>query len=152
MNPSNKKKSEQLEMNFSTACNRLRRNMMFRLIQDAGKNICYRCDEVIEKADDFSLDHKIDWLNSKNPIDLFWDLDNISFSHKSCNSCHSVKPTIAYGVTKLKNRTKPYQVRCWDGKKQALVGYFVTPEEAAKAYDEKVKELGLRGRPTNMAQ
>lgn len=33
----------------------------------------------------FSIEHKIPWLDSEDPTGLFFNLDNISFSHKSCN-------------------------------------------------------------------
>lgn len=33
----------------------------------------------------FSIEHLVPWLDSNNPIELYFDLDNISFSHLSCN-------------------------------------------------------------------
>ena len=33
----------------------------------------------------FSIEHKTPWLDSGDPIGLYFDLDNISFSHLSCN-------------------------------------------------------------------
>ena len=36
--------------------------------------------------DNFSIEHIEDWEYSETPIELFFDLDNISFSHKLCNS------------------------------------------------------------------
>ncbi|MBP7540882.1 MAG: hypothetical protein KA802_13235 [Saprospiraceae bacterium] len=33
----------------------------------------------------FSIEHKVSWLNSNNPVELYFDLNNISFSHLSCN-------------------------------------------------------------------
>ena len=32
-----------------------------------------------------SIDHKTPWLHSEDPRGLFFDIDNIAFSHKSCN-------------------------------------------------------------------
>ena len=77
------KKAKQLGMPFGTACNRLRKELLFKLAKLCGLDTCGRCGERIEKADDLSIDHKIDWLDT-DP-DLFWDLDNIQFSHKTCN-------------------------------------------------------------------
>ena len=37
-------------------------------------------------VDEFSVEHKIPWLDSDDPIGLFFSLDNIAFSHHSCNS------------------------------------------------------------------
>lgn len=35
--------------------------------------------------ENFSVEHKIPWLDSENPVKLYFDLDNIAFSHLSCN-------------------------------------------------------------------
>ncbi|KKL25623.1 hypothetical protein LCGC14_2403400, partial [marine sediment metagenome] len=40
----------------------------------------------IDNIDDFTIEHKIPWLD--NDSDLFWDLDNIAFSHNRCNRPH----------------------------------------------------------------
>ena len=143
MSKSNQLKSQKLGMNFSTASNRLRRILMFNLLKECNKNTCYRCKSVIQSPDDFSIDHKVDWMYSKNPIQLFWDVDNIAFSHKSCNIRAGRLPKEGRykGVTKLKGtkqRNKPYQARFWDGKKQVLIGYYTDAKEAAKAYDTKI--------------
>lgn len=36
--------------------------------------------------DNFSIEHKIPWLDSDDPVDLFFNLENIDFSHLLCNS------------------------------------------------------------------
>ena len=81
----NDKKTEQLGMNFSTASGRLRKMIMFNLIKKMDENWCYRCGGEIESPEDLSTEHKISWLDSETPQELFFDLENISFSHKSCN-------------------------------------------------------------------
>lgn len=35
--------------------------------------------------DTFSIEHKEAWLDSEDPVGMYFDLDNISFSHHSCN-------------------------------------------------------------------
>ncbi len=51
---------------------------------------CFRCDEQILNIKDFTIDHKKEWLyNDKN---LFWDINNIAFSHLSCNSAAARQP------------------------------------------------------------
>ena len=82
----NKKKSDQLGMAIGTASARLRKRILFSLIQETGKDICYQCGKRIEKIGDLSIEHKIPWLNSDDPIGLFFDLNNIAFSHLSCNA------------------------------------------------------------------
>jgi hypothetical protein len=84
------KKSSQLGMPFGTACNRLRKQLMFNLVKQLNKAVCFRCNKPIESIDKFSIDHKQPWLD-ESP-ELFWDLDNISFSHKKCNISASRRP------------------------------------------------------------
>ena len=88
-----KKKSEQLGMPFGTACNRLRLKLMYSLAHQAGMGNCFVCEEPIETPDDLSIEHKKPWLD-KNP-DLFWDLDNVAFSHRRCNRPHWRMPPSA---------------------------------------------------------
>lgn len=78
------KKQLQLGMNPSTASNRLVKDVLFKLICDSGLNSCYQCGEEMSR-DDFSIEHKTAWLDSPNPVELYFDLDNISFSHILCN-------------------------------------------------------------------
>jgi hypothetical protein len=76
------KKSSQLGMNFSKASHLLKRRILFRFLERLGETKCYRCSEEMT-YDSFSVDHVKDWLD-RDPL-LFWDLDNIKFSHKKCN-------------------------------------------------------------------
>lgn len=85
MNNSNLKKQKQLKIAFGTANNRLRKEILFKYVQKAGENFCYRCAAEITSCEDFSIEHKIPYLDSLDPIALFFDLDNIAFSHLSCN-------------------------------------------------------------------
>ena len=61
---------------------------MFSLAQKLELNYCYRCEERIENYKQLSVDHIEPWLYIST--DLFWDLDNIAFSHLSCNSAKGV--------------------------------------------------------------
>ncbi len=81
------KKSAQLGMPIGTASNRLKKAIFFQLVREAGKNKCFRCQDSINAAEDLSIDHKTAWLDT-DP-ELFWDLDNIAFSHLACNSSHA---------------------------------------------------------------
>lgn len=71
-------------MKHGTATNRLRKNIMFDLVKKCNLDICYRCKKKIESVNDLSIDHKVDWENVS--VELFWDLDNIAFSHLKCNT------------------------------------------------------------------
>jgi hypothetical protein len=81
----NKKKAAQLGMSPGNAAHKLRKMLLFRMIQMTGTDSCFQCGEKIENVDDFSIDHKVPWLDSDNPVGLFFDLNNIAFSHINCN-------------------------------------------------------------------
>lgn len=83
MSNTNERKSQQLGMPIGTAQNRLRKLVLFMLLAKYGDNVCYQCGQTILSADALSIEHKVPWLD-KDPA-LFWDLDNIAFSHLSCN-------------------------------------------------------------------
>jgi|SRR6478736_5691467 len=84
------KKALQLGMPSGTAANRLRKSILFSLLKKLGENFCYQCGAEIENENELSIEHKTAWLNSENPKELFFDLDNIAFSHLSCN-CGAAK-------------------------------------------------------------
>ena len=73
-------------MPVGTAQGRLRKLVMFDLIQKLNLDTCYRCGKKIESVEELSLDHKQSWLDQH---ELFWDLENIAFSHLLCNSLAS---------------------------------------------------------------
>ncbi len=86
MNNSNNNKNKFLGIPYGTACYKLRKMIMFDLVKQLNKNFCYRCKERIEHMKDFSIDHKKCWLGVNK--ELFWDLNNIAFSHLRCNISH----------------------------------------------------------------
>ena len=86
MSNTNKKRAQQLGMPIGTATHRLRKLIMFDLLQQLGQNMCVRCNRAIETVSDLSIEHLLPWLDSNDPINLFFNLDNIGFSHLSCNS------------------------------------------------------------------
>lgn len=73
----------QLGVNASTASNRLVKDILFNFVTQAG-HVCYRCGKPLTRAT-FSIEHKIPWLHSAEPSALFFDLDNIAYSHIKCN-------------------------------------------------------------------
>ena len=91
MNNTILRKKEQLEENISSATNKLLRNLIFNFIKETNKDLCYRCNEKILTLREMSIDHKINWLDSDNPKELFFNLDNIAFSHLGCNARHTRK-------------------------------------------------------------
>ncbi len=81
----NEKKSFELKMSYGKACNILRKNILFNLAKKLKLNICYRCGKKIVDINKFSIDHKKSWQNTTQPIKLFFDFNNIAFSHLKCN-------------------------------------------------------------------
>jgi len=77
------KESNQLGMSVGTAHQRLRKMIMFSLVQKCGMDVCHRCGLKIKTLKELSIEHKQSWLD----IDpqLFWDIENIAFSHLYCN-------------------------------------------------------------------
>ena len=91
------KKEQQLGMNPSTASNRLVKDILWKYIQASSDDMCFRCGLSMSR-DNFSIEHKDSWLDSEDPLDLYFDLENISFSHLSCNSGASKKPPAKCGT------------------------------------------------------
>jgi hypothetical protein len=85
MDSNNKKKNDQLGMPYGTANNKLRKDVLFALLKRHNENVCFQCGETIDSVDDLSLEHKTPWLDSDDPPSLFFNIDNIAFSHLHCN-------------------------------------------------------------------
>lgn len=71
-------------MNTSTASGRLVKDILYSLVVKTGQNNCFVCGFPMSR-DTFSIEHKTPWLGSENPVKLFFDLENIAFSHHKCN-------------------------------------------------------------------
>lgn len=97
-------------MSYGAATSRLRKSLLFSMAQRLGEDVCYRCGLKIENENVFSIEHKESWLYSDNPIKMFFSLENISFSHISCNVRASIRPTKVYNSSLEKKRaeTKRY--------------------------------------------
>ena len=80
------RKSAFLGLPHGTASNRLRKLILFHVLQRHGENVCFKCSETIETADELSVEHKLPWEGVS--VELFWSLDNIAFSHLRCNRNH----------------------------------------------------------------
>lgn len=85
------RKDKQLGMNSGTASARLTRDLMFHLLESSGLNTCDICEGVIHR-EDLSISHIVPWLDSKNPRELFFDIGNVCYRHKWCNSSSVRKP------------------------------------------------------------
>lgn len=112
---SNERKFETLGMPYGTANNKLRKRIIYNLLQtieayrekfgpisegsdENGKweyparrlgIYCSRCGTEITSDDDMTIEHIKPWEGRENGRDLFWDYqNNIGFSHKWCNVAH----------------------------------------------------------------
>lgn len=78
------KKTLQLGMNPSTASGRLVKDLLWSLIKQTGQDACCKCGEPMSR-ETFSIEHVTPWLDSEDPVGLYFDLDNIAYSHLRCN-------------------------------------------------------------------
>jgi hypothetical protein len=78
------KKTKQLGMNPSTASGRLVKDLLWNLIETTGQDACCKCSEPMSR-ETFSIEHVTPWLDSGDPVGLYFDLENISYSHLRCN-------------------------------------------------------------------
>lgn len=81
-----KLQKEQLGMAMSTARSRLLKSVLYNLLNDSNKNHCFRCKNTIDNEDELSIEHKEPWLHSEDPVEIFFDLGNVTFSHLDCNT------------------------------------------------------------------
>lgn len=86
-NIKNQRRAEFLGMPHGTASHKLRKSLLYKYVRLANHHFCYKCGAKIETVDELSIEHKKPWENI-DPA-LFWDLDNITFSHLVCNKKHS---------------------------------------------------------------
>jgi len=75
-----------LGIDYGTARARLTKLIMYDQARRLNMLNCYRCGQHIDDVNDFTIDHKQHWLRVS--VELFYDMDNIAFSHHSCNSRH----------------------------------------------------------------
>lgn len=73
-------------MTYGKAKHRLMRMLLFQLAQKAQWTQCFVCKQEIQSVDELTVEHKKPWLDVSS--ELFWDLNNVAFSHASCNKPH----------------------------------------------------------------
>jgi len=125
-------KNEQLGMNPSTASGRLLKDLLFDFVQKAGIK-CYHCDGELTR-DTFSIEHKTPWLHSEDPKRLFFDLENISYSHLACNfGARRHEPARCGSVTSYDNGCRCDL--CIEAKSLNRKKYY-TPERRRQQYEK----------------
>lgn len=98
------RKSKLLGMPFGTASGRLRKMLMFSLVQRLGIDICHQCKRLIETTEELSIEHESGWQLADDPVHAFFDLSQVSFSHLDCNIRAGARPTKIYASRREKNR------------------------------------------------
>jgi hypothetical protein len=78
----NAAKTAFLGLSFGAANHRLHRAVMWSLIEQCGRTDCFRCGSPMDEST-YSVDHREPWLGES--VALFWDMQNIEFSHLRCN-------------------------------------------------------------------
>jgi len=147
----NKEKSTQLGMSTGKAYGILLKKIIYSQACELDRIGCVHCFQRIEFKD-FSIEHLIPWLHSNSPKDLYFEVKNVGFSHLKCNIASARCPAQVRSKTGYKgvdfhggrNSPKKYRAimcrRSGGVKRNITIGWFVTPEEAAKAYDEYALE------------
>jgi len=107
-------KKLQLGMNPSTASARLTKDLLFKFVVEAGHK-CHRCGGELTR-ETFSMDHKKDWLHSDDPVGLYFDLENIAFSHFVCNTEASTRKKRVYTTPEERRKAQTETKKRWYGK------------------------------------
>jgi len=103
-------KDKFLGMPYGTAQNKLRKMVLFELLKRHNENVCYRCGKKIEVVNELSVEHKKAWLNIST--DLYWDLNNVAFSHLHCNCSEHVNVPRPRNLIHGTNTGYRYDCRC----------------------------------------
>lgn len=81
--PNVQKQAAALGMSRGTANHRLLKQIVLKMLQGLNQHWCFQCGGEIKSVSEMSVEHKVPWDGKP---DLFWDLDNVAFSHRDCNS------------------------------------------------------------------
>jgi 5-methylcytosine-specific restriction endonuclease McrA len=104
-----KRYSAQLGTEVSNALRKLARKMLHAMAVELGRHYCSRCAKPIERFEEMSLDHHVNWINRPDAKELFWDLTNVGLSHTSCNVAEAGR----------RKRVDPEQKRLRDNARKA---------------------------------
>ena len=129
---SSKRKSEFLGIPYGTAVGRLRKKVLFHLLQKHKENVCVRCTKEIQTVEDLSIEHIKPWEGRS--VELFWNMDNVSFSHLKCNIPHF------QGASKMRKQPPEGMAWCRAHKCFEPVGDFWKDEKRWNGLRKTCKE------------
>ena len=136
-----------LGMSGGSANNRMRNNVVFRLAGKLDMLTCFRCGQPITSVGDLSYDHIKEWRKADDPASLFFDAENIAFSHRLCNFARldpgdsQALPGVRPAPWRKGHQKWVASVYSKNGRSRR---YFYTQEEANRAYWES--RLRFRGK------
>ncbi len=137
----NLKSSKLLGMPFGTACNKLRKLVLFSLAQKLNEDVCFRCGEAILSVEDFTIEHKEAWRNKG--AELFWDLNNIAFAHSQCNlPTGMVRREIVDGTLWCSKCKLFLAIGKFHKDKKQRTGYSLICKDCSNARRRKIKAQG----------
>lgn len=134
-----KTKDALLGMKYTTAVGGLQRRLLFKFAGDLGLLSCFRCGESICTIKEFTVEHKKIWSIQESPLESFFDLGNIAFSHYRCNSGATVQPNKKYANRKEKEAAKYRRKMNNPDRREELL-------RRKRDYYTKVREIALQGR------
>ena len=108
-------KSEVLGMPISKASHRLNRDLIYSMGVKLGLMDCYRCGCPISR-EEFTVEHKIAWMDSDNPQATFFDLENVAFSHQRCNAGVTSHPSRLTDSERRENKKRQEERYRADGR------------------------------------
>lgn len=128
-----------LGVSLSTAVTKLTRDIIWMFLERVGETRCYVCGKEMSR-DTFSIEHKTPWMNSEDPVGNFWNLENISFSHRKCNIPNYVpKKEVVHGTSTGYSHYKCKCELCKEAfSKQQKRNYY-----RRKAIEQAKREAGL---------
>ena len=102
---SNERKATLLGESHGKANHRLRKMLLFKYAKLAGHLDCHQCKKPIENIDDFSIEHTISWQTADDPVSVFFNLDDIAFSHLGCNVAAANRDHFVAEQVRKRNQT-----------------------------------------------
>jgi hypothetical protein len=115
--------------------------VLFSLLLRHEENICFKCGKMILRADDLTLEHKEAW--QAGGAELFWDLNNIAFSHQRCNlKVGIVRREVIDGKLWCSACKQYLSTSCFHKESRQRTGYALLCRDCANSKRRKIKASG----------
>lgn len=97
-----------LGMTFHAASFTLRRKIIFSFLQEVDRCFCYYCKELFT-SENFVITHKVHGWSEDYSKEAYYDISNVIYAHKACNSKHISKPSKPSKPKKVSHWVPPVQ-------------------------------------------